>query len=68
MKEHIKPSRIKKILKDFAPLDYMLLLGQKSNGKSTACKTVAVESAYKNMGLFAYIRRYKNDVSPSKVD
>ena len=56
MKEHIKPARIKKILKEFQPLDYLILLGQKSNGKSTACKSVAVESAYNDNGLFAYIR------------
>ena len=64
----IKPQRIKSILKQFDPVNYLLILGQKSNGKSTACKNVAVENAYKSNQPFAYMRRYKNDISPSKVD
>ena len=48
-------------------MQYLFLLGQKSNGKSTAAKNVCVEAAIKHGQLFAYIRRYANDIKNTKV-
>jgi hypothetical protein len=44
-------------------LKYLILLGQRSNGKSFASKHLAVERAYKNGELFVYLRRRKEDIA-----
>ena len=45
--------------------DYLLLLGERSNGKSYCAKTIAVEDAIKNKKLFIYLKRYDLEVKDS---
>lgn len=48
---------------DKGKLKYLILLGQRSNGKSYATKHMMVERAYKNNEMFIYLRRRKEDIS-----
>ena len=41
--------------------DYIILLGQRSNGKSFAVKESVLIDAYKNKNEFGYLRRYDED-------
>ena len=43
-------------------LQWFIVLGQRSNGKSTAIKANFVEDAYNGKGKFIYIRRYQRDM------
>lgn len=43
-------------------LQYLILLGQRSNGKSYAVKERAVINAYKDGREFIYLRRYDEDI------
>lgn len=45
--------------------DYLLLLGERSNGKSYSVKSICVEQAYKNKKLFIYLKRYDLEVKDS---
>ena len=56
---------ISNILKTDAP--WMMLLGQRSNGKSYQVKQTALENAYKNNMKFIYLRRWKEDVRQKAV-
>lgn len=47
---------------------YMMLLGQRSNGKSYQCKKTVLEDAYKNDRWFVYLRRYKADIKAKAVE
>lgn len=44
-------------------LKYLILLGQRSNGKSYATKHLAVKRAFDNGELFIYLRRRKEDIA-----
>lgn len=47
---------------------YMILLGQRANGKSYQAKLTVLENAYKNNKWFVYLRRYKADVKTKAVE
>ena len=57
---------IKNLLKTKA--QYMMLLGQRSNGKSYQVKKTVLESAYNGDGYFVYLRRYVADLKTVYVD
>lgn len=44
---------------------YMILLGQRSNGKSYQVKKTLIENAYAGNGKFVYIRRWDREVKAS---
>lgn len=46
---------------------YMLLLGQRANGKSYQCKWTVLENAFKNKRKFIYLRRWKQDIKQGNV-
>lgn len=45
--------------------DYVVLMGERANGKSYAAKSIAIESAIKNDTMFIYLRRYELDTKDS---
>lgn len=47
---------------------YMILLGQRANGKSYQCKLTVLENAYKNNRWFVYLRRYKADIKTKAIE
>lgn len=47
---------------------YMILLGQRANGKSYQCKKTVLEAAYNNDRWFVYLRRYKADIKTKSVE
>lgn len=47
---------------------YMILLGQRSNGKSYQAKNLVLENAYNNKRWFVYLRRYKADIKTKAVE
>lgn len=47
---------------------YMMLLGQRANGKSYQAKKTALENAYLNKRWFVYLRRYKADIKTKAVE
>ena len=47
---------------------YMILLGQRANGKSYQCKKTVLEDAYNNDRWFVYLRRYKADIKTKAVE
>ena len=46
---------------------YLMLLGQRSNGKSYQVKYTCVEDAYNNDGLMIYLRRWASDIKQKEV-
>lgn len=46
---------------------WLMLLGQRANGKSYQVKKTVLEDAYKGKGYFVYLRRYKADLKQSFV-
>ena len=46
---------------------YLMLLGQRSNGKSYQVKKTVLEKAYRDQGLFVYLRRYRADLKQAYV-
>lgn len=46
---------------------YMMLLGQRANGKSYQAKKTVLEDAYKNDTHFVYLRRWKEDIKTKAV-
>ena len=56
---------ISNILKTGA--QYMILLGQRANGKSYQAKKTAIVNAYNNKKKFVYLRRWKLDISAKAV-
>ena len=46
---------------------YMILLGQRANGKSYQAKLVALKSAYENGTSFVYLRRWREDIKTKAV-
>lgn len=47
---------------------YMMLLGQRANGKSYQAKLTVLKDAYKNNRWFVYLRRYKADIKAKAVE
>ena len=47
---------------------YMILLGQRANGKSYQAKLTALQDAYDNNRWFVYLRRYKADIKTKAVE
>lgn len=47
---------------------YMILLGQRANGKSYQAKLTVLKEAYKNNRWFVYLRRYKADIKTKAVE
>lgn len=52
---------VRKII-DTNELHYLMLLGQRSNGKSFASKEMALRDAWENDSEFTYLRRRKEDI------
>lgn len=61
-RQYVKQSDIKKYLKS---CDYLLLLGERSNGKSYASKNLIIADCFKNNKEFIYLRRYDLDTKDS---
>lgn len=66
MAGYVTAKRIQSIVKEF-DLQILILLGQKSNGKSTAVKNIAVKAAYEKGECLGYIRRYADDMKNDKI-
>lgn len=47
---------------------YMILLGQRANGKSYQAKKTVLDDAYYNDRKFVYLRRYKADIKTKSVE
>lgn len=56
---------LKKILKYKAI--YNLIIGQRSNGKTYAWKSLALDNYFEKGERCAYIRRYENDIKPKNL-
>ena len=61
--EYVKQTQIKKVL---SGCDWLLLLGERSNGKSYAAKSLILKECYKNDTEFIYLRRYDLDIKDSQ--
>lgn len=48
--------------------EYMMLLGQRANGKSYQVKKTCIEDAYKNNKNFVYLRRWQADIKTRAVE
>ena len=46
---------------------WLMLLGQRANGKSYQVKKTVLEDAYNNKGKFVYLRRYRADMKQAFV-
>ena len=57
---------ISNLLKTHA--QYMILLGQRANGKSYQAKLTVLKDAYLNNRWFVYLRRYKADIKAKAVE
>lgn len=47
---------------------YMMLLGQRANGKSYQAKLTVLKDAYENNRWFVYLRRYKADIKTKAIE
>ena len=47
---------------------YMILLGQRANGKSYQAKLTVLTNAYENGRKFVYLRRWKEDIKTKAID
>lgn len=65
MAKKIKYYDISNILSTNA--QYMILLGQRANGKSYQAKMTALKSAYYNDQKFVYLRRWREDIKTKAV-
>ena len=61
-RQYVKQSDIKKNLNG---CDFLLVLGERSNGKSYSSKNLIIKECYKNNKEFIYLRRYDLDVKDS---
>lgn len=61
-KQYVKEKDIKKCLKN---CDILLLLGERSNGKSYASKNLVMREIYNHKKEFIYLRRYDLDTKDS---
>ena len=60
-KKRKKASFVKRKVVESISADYIILLGQRSNGKSFCVKESVLIDAYKNDNEFGYLRRYDED-------
>ena len=58
--------RLTNILKTDA--QYLMLLGERSNGKSYAVKEFVLEDYFKNGHEFAYIRRWREEIKSASIE
>ena len=58
--EYLSAKKVKKI-----KANYILLIGERSNGKSYCVKSICIKSAYENKKLFVYLKRYDLEVKDS---
>ena len=65
MMNYVKCDTIKKIA---ANNDIIILLGERSNGKSFAVKEYLLKAAYKKGEQFGYLRRYAEDIKDYTVN
>lgn len=66
-----KPTKNNYVKRDFIhkiDAEYVIILGQRSNGKSFAVKEDIIKNALENGEEFAYIRRYKEDCKQYMVE
>ena len=56
--DYVKASTLEKIAQDN---QLVLIIGERSNGKSFACKELLIKRAYKYGEQFGYLRRYNED-------
>ena len=61
--DYVKESVVRKILNDN---DWLLMLGERSNGKSYCVKSLILKDCYKDDAEFIYLRRYDIDVKDSQ--
>lgn len=47
---------------------YIILLGQRANGKSYQAKKTALENVFNNKKKFVYLRRWKDDIKAASVE
>ena len=66
MAKKVKYYNIENMLKTKA--QYMMLLGQRANGKSYQAKNTVLEEAYNKDLKFVYLRRWKADIKVSAVN
>lgn len=59
--EYISYKDVKKLINSNG-LQYLLMIGQRSNGKSYAAKELAIRTAYGDNKPFTYLRRYKSSI------
>ena len=64
--EYISYKMVDQIIKK-NKLQYLIMLGQRSNGKSYASKELAIRSAWKHNAEFCYLRRRKQDIQDYMV-
>ena len=64
-KKKIRYYDIKNVLSTGA--QYIMLLGQRANGKSYQAKKVVLTKAYKTGEKFVYLRRYREDIKQKSV-
>ena len=48
--------------------EYMIMLGQRANGKSYQAKYTVLKDAYNNGKKFVYLRRWKDDIKAASVE
>ena len=58
--------RLTNILKTNA--QYLILLGERSNGKAYAVKEFVLEDYFKNGHEFAYIRRWREEIKSASIE
>lgn len=59
--KYLSYKTVDKIINDNA-LHYLLMIGQRSNGKSYSAKELVLRHAFKNDRQFTYLRRHKEDI------
>ena len=64
--QYLSYKDVSKIVKS-NKLHYLILIGQRSNGKSYACKELCLRAAYEKGEQFTYLRRYKDQIKVFKI-
>lgn len=62
--KYVSTDKIKKILND---TDYLILLGERSNGKSYACKSLAFQECYDNNKKLIILKRFDLECKDSMI-
>ena len=66
-KKYILPREVERNTVRYSP-QWFIILGMRSNGKSTAVKHLCVRNAYLDDERFIYIRRYKEDMKQKYIN